>query len=414
MKRILHLINLYPPYVVGGNEMLAHDIVNALRARGHDVHVLTARGPKLDALPHVHQVFNYRLEDKDALFQGGKVLSLSELFRHHVFDAVTYRNVRRVVRELQPDLVIIDNQYMASTAPLLAVRGARCPVIAQIADKWMIYLLRNLGLLLHPGTQSLQWLLGGYVRLVQPLLWRMGQPDEILSISAFIKQFYVESGFPAERITPTYLGVDTALYQPRSEPHSGDNHLEVVFAGQLWEGKGPQVLIEALGLLRKREPDLVLKLRLIGEGNDRFKQHLHREIELRGLEDRTIFDGFVTLEHLAERLRSGDIYVFPSTWDEPFSITLVAAMASGIPIVATNTGGTPEAFEDGIAGILIPPKDPEGLADGISKLARSPELRNRLSQAAVADSRQRWSFDAYIDRLEQHYLDAIERHQEAG
>jgi glycogen(starch) synthase len=414
MKRFLHLINLYPPYVVGGNEMLAHDIVNALRMRGHDVHVLTARGPKLDTLPHVHQVFNYSLEDKDALFQGGKVLSLAEIFRHHVFDVVTYRNVRRAVRELQPDLVIIDNQYMASAAPLLAVRGAHCPVIAQVADKWMIYLLRNLGLLLHPGAQGLQWLLGGYVRLVQPFLWWLGRPDAILSISAFIKQFYVESGFPAERITPTYLGVDTALYQPRREAHAGDNHLEVVFAGQLWEGKGPQVLIEALGLLRKREPDLDLKLRLIGEGNERFKEYLHSEVKRHGLDGRTTFDGFVTLELLAERLRCGDIYAFPSIWDEPFSITLVAAMASGIPVVATSTGGTPEAFEDGVAGILIPPKDAESLADAISKLARSPALRNRLSQAAVADSRQRWSFDAYIDRLEQHYLDAIERRQEAG
>jgi glycogen(starch) synthase len=409
MKRIVYIINLYPPYVVGGNEILAHDLVNALCARGYDIHVLTARGPQLDGVPHIYQVLNYSLEDKVGLFQGGRVLSPPELFRHHVFDPVTYRNVRRLVRELQPNLIILGNLFMASAAPFLAVRGAGCPVVAQVADRWVIHLLRDLGLLLHTDRWLQQQLVQAYVRLIQPILWRLGQPDEIFTISAFIKQVYVDAGFPADRITPTYLGVDTALYRPRSESHSADNHLEVIFAGQLWQGKGPQVLIEALDLLRQREPDLVLRLRLIGEGSEDFKVYLRSKLKQHGMEDRTALDGFVPVELLAERLRSGDIFVFPSVWDEPFSITLVAAMASGIPVVASSTGGTPEAFEDGVEGILVPPRDAQVLADTILRLARDPALRHRLSEAAVVAARQRWSFDAYVDRMEQQYLAAMEK-----
>lgn len=408
-KRIVRLVSLYPPYIVGGSEMLTRDIVEALRAREYDVHVLTARGCQLDDVPYVHQAFNYSLEDKKAIFQGGRKLSPVELFHHHVFDPVTYRNVRRVVQQLQPALIVADNLYMASAAPLLAVRDAGCPVVAQVADKWLIYLLRNLGLLLDPGPRGWRWLLQGYVRLIQPLLWRLGRPDEIVSVSAFIKRFYVEAGFPADRIMPLHLGVDMELYRPRQEPHIGDGCLEVVFAGQLWEGKGPQVLIDALGQLRKREPGLALRLRIIGEGSEGFKQYLRSEIERHDLGDSVVFDGFLPLQRLAERLRGGDIYAFPSVWDEPFSITLVAAMACGIPVVATNTGGTPEAFEDGVEGVLIPPRDSEALADALLRLARDPALRNRLAQAASARARQRWSFDAYINRMEQHYLHIMER-----
>jgi glycosyltransferase involved in cell wall biosynthesis len=409
MKRIVYIINLYPPYVVGGNEILAHEVINALRARGYDIHVLTARGPQLDGLPQVYQALNYSLEDKVGLFQGGRVLSPAELFRHHVFDLVTYRNVRRLVRELQPHLIVLGNLFMASAAPFLAVRGAGCPVVAQVADRWVIYLLRDLGLLLHTDRRLLQGLVRPYVRLVQPVLWRLGRPDALFTISAFIKQVYVDASFPAGCIVPTHLGVDTALYRPRSEPHAGDNYLEVVFAGQLWEGKGPQVLIEALELLRQREPDLVLKLRLIGEGSESFKEYLRNHLRQHGMEDRTVLDGFVPAELLAERLRGGDIFVFPSVWDEPFSITLVAAMASGIPVVATRTGGTPEAFEDEVEGILVPPRDAEALAGAILQLARDPVLRNRLSQAGVLCARRRWSFDAYVDRMEQQYLAAMEK-----
>lgn len=409
LNRIAYLINLYPPYIVGGNEMLACDIVNAFRARGNDVHVLTAEGPQLDNIAHVHQVFNYSLEDKASIFQGGKALSPLGHLRHHVFDRTTYLKVRSTLQKLQPDLIVIDNLYMASAAPFLATRGSRCPVIAQVADKWMIYLLHDLRLLVHSSGRLQRLLLQGYARFAQPLLWKLGCPDEILSISDFMKRYYVEAGYPAERITPTYLGVDTSLYEPRSEPHTATNDLEIVFAGQLWEGKGPQVLVEALSLLRKHEPDLTLRLRLIGEGNDRFKQRLRQQISQSGLEGRAVFDGFVPLEQLAERLRGADIFAFPSVWDEPFSITLVAAMASGIPVIATTTGGTPEALEDGIEGLLIPPSDAEALANAISRLACDPPLRTRLSQAAITRAQQTWSFEAYIDRLEQHYTNAMER-----
>ena len=414
MKRLAYLINLYPPYIVGGNEMLACDIVNAFRSHGCDVHVITAKGPQLDNIPHVHQAFNYNLEDRADIFQGGKALSAFGHLRHHVFDLTTYLNVRRKLQRLQPDLIVIDNLYMASAAPLLAARGLRCPVIAQVADKWMIYLLRDLRLLLQTRAGPQQVLLQAYARLAQPLLWKLGCPDEILSISDFMKRYYVEAGYPAGRITPTYLGVDASLYKPRSKPHTATNDLEIVFAGQLWEGKGPQVLVAALGLLREREPELTLRLRLIGEGNDRYKQRLRQEIRQNGLEDRTIFDGFVPLERLAERLRNADIFAFPSVWDEPFSITLPAAMASGAPVIATTTGGTPETFEDGDEGLLIPPRNPEALASAISTLAHDPALRNRLSRAAVTRAQQTWSFDAYIDRLEQHYTDAMQRSKRAG
>jgi glycosyltransferase involved in cell wall biosynthesis len=409
MRRIAHIISLYPPYIVGGNEMLARDIVDALRARGYDVHVLTARGPELDEIPHVHQVLNYSLEAKADLFQGGKVLSLLENVRHHVFDPTTYRNVRHTLKELQPDLIIIDNLYMASAAPLLAVRGFRCPVIAQVADKWLIYLLRDLRLLIQTDVGLRHMLLQAYVRLVQPWLWKLGCPDEILSISAFMKRFYVEAGYPTERITPTYLGVDTSLYRSRRAPHTATNNLEIVFAGQLWEGKGPQILVAALGLLRQREPDLALRLRFVGEGNEGFKQRLRQAIREYDLEGQTVFDGFVPLDVLAERLRNADIFAFPSVWDEPFSIVLPAAMASGLPVIATATGGTPETFEHGAEGLLIPAGDAEALAGAISTLAHDPTLRNGLSRAAVARVQQTWSFDAYIDRLERHYATAMER-----
>jgi glycosyltransferase involved in cell wall biosynthesis len=248
-----------------------------------------------------------------------------------------------------------------------------------------------------------------YVRGIQPLLQRRGQPDAIVAISDFIKRQYVQAGFPSDRIWVAHLGVDIELFQPRQEPHLKDNGLEVVFAGQLWEGKGPQVLVEALSRLRQREPELQLQLRIIGEGTAAFKQHLRQEIHKHGMDDRTVLDGFVPLPALAERLRHADIFAFPSTWDEPFSITLVAAMASGAPVIAAKTGGTPEALADGVQGLLVPPNDSEALANAVLRLARNPALRNTLAQAAITRAQDTWSFSAYVDRLEHYYEQTVSK-----
>jgi glycosyltransferase involved in cell wall biosynthesis len=390
--------------------MLARDVVDALTARGHEVHVLTAHGRDLPKQPTIHSVLNYSLDDKDAIFMGGKVPSLAQLYRRHVFDRETYRRSAAELRRLHPDLIVADNQYMASTAGLIAARGAGCPVVAQVADKWLRYLLWDLGMLLRPGKGWQRQALRMYVRRIQPVLRARAMPDQMIAISDFIKRNYIEEGFPAERIHALYLGVDTHLYQPRQHPHSGKDSLEIVFAGQLWEGKGPQVLVAALGLLRSQQPDLDLRLRIIGTGAAAFQNYLREQIGSHGLLDRVSLEGFVALPRLAESLRQCDIFVFPSTWDEPFSITLVAAMASGAAVVATRTGGTPEALLDGVEGLLIPPNDADSLAGAVLRLARDPELRDRLSQAAVARAVTQWRFDAYVDRLERQYQEIVSTH----
>lgn len=388
--------------------MLARDVVEALRARGHEVHVLTAHGQELAHLRDVHQVLNYNLEyEKDTLFRGARRLTWREQLRHYVFDPTTYWAVRRTVQALKPDLVIVDNLYQASAAPLLALHAVGCPVVAQVADKWLIYLLRDLNLLLQPTWWPARLLLAAYVRLVQPCFWRWGRPDALATISDFIKTFYARYGFPEEVITPLYLGVDTSLYHPRSRPHQGVTGLEVLFAGQLWEGKGPQVLIAALGQLRQQAPELDFRLRIIGTGNENFLQYLRAEVVRWGVTEQTVFDGFLPLPELAQRMREADIFVFPSIWDEPFSITLPAAMASGLPVIATASGGTPETFVDGVEGVLIPPNDVEALAAAILRLARDPAARARLAAAAVQRAQRDWSFTAYVDRLERYYLQLV-------
>ena len=78
-----------------------------------------------------------------------------------------------------------------------------------------------------------------------------------------------------------------------------------------------------------------------------------------------------------------NVYTMPSTGDEPFTLTIPEAMAAGLPVVATATGGTVEIVEEGVNGLLVPPHDPAAMADGIRSYLDNPEQARRHSQAAL-------------------------------
>lgn len=413
MKRIVRLINLYPPYVVGGNEMLNRDITDALLERGYDVHIVTAHGRELAALPYVHQCFNYDLdEEMEDLFRGGRRLSLGAHFRHHVFDRVTYREVRQAVRELEPDLVVAGNLYMASAAPLLAVRDFPCPVVAEVADKWLLFNLVDWGMVVNPTTRLQKLVVEGVRGLVQRPLAKCVRLDGIATVSNFIRDLYIQADFDPQTMETMYLGIHTDVFRP-GPSHPLNDPVRLVFIGSLWKGKGPQVIIRAMRLLHKMHNVPDLHLDLFGEGSSRFKNYLHSEIEGAGLEDNVTFQGFVPWERLVEVMHRSDVFIFSSIWDEPFAITPLQAMGCGLPVVAARAGGTAEGFVDGETALLVPPDDAEAMADAVARLVRDDSMRTRLRENGIREARERWSFDAYMDRLVDFYQRVDERWRKA-
>ncbi len=403
--QVVFMINLYPPYIVGGNEMITYDLVDALRRKGHKVHILTGRGKEFDNDPFIHQVFNYDLDRRECIF-GGQQLSLMQLFRHHVFDLTTYRNVQRTVSRLDPDLIVADNQYMASAAPLLAVSDAPCPVIAQTMDKWLVYNLVDWGMIVKPSTPTSRLFVQAVRQLVQRPIARRVRLDGIATVSDFIRNFYVEAGFESEKIQAVYLGYDSSVFHP-VPPQPLHDPVRLIYAGALWKGKGPQVIVEALGILNEREDMPRFHLRIFGEGTEKFMQYLREVIEASGVKQQVSLLGFVPWSDLVKEMHRSDIFVFPSIWDEPFATVPLQAAGCGLPIVATRAGGTPEGFVDGETALLIPPDDAYAMADAISCLTSDRALRQRISQNAARDAKERWTFEAYVDRFWDFCADVV-------
>jgi glycosyltransferase involved in cell wall biosynthesis len=107
--------------------------------------------------------------------------------------------------------------------------------------------------------------------------------------------------------------------------------------------------------------------------------------------------GHVPWQQLADLYRRASVFVMPSFY-ETFGISVIEAMAFGLPVVATRTGGLPEVVDDGVTGILVPAGDAEALADALIRLLRDPDLRRRMGQAGQERVRAEFTIDRVVSQ----------------
>jgi glycosyltransferase involved in cell wall biosynthesis len=158
-------------------------------------------------------------------------------------------------------------------------------------------------------------------------------------------------------------------------------------------------LLRAIGRVREAVPDVCLLL--VGQGPlEAATRRLAAEL---GLDGTVVFTGF---RSDARRLMAAfDVFTLSSTY-EGLPIALIEAMALGRPAVVTRVGGTPEVVADGAQGLLVPPRDPAALADGLLRLLGDPKLRARMGAAARARALD-FDIRKAVRRMEQVYADLL-------
>ena len=184
----------------------------------------------------------------------------------------------------------------------------------------------------------------------------------------------ISNGVDCERFHP---GVDTAAIANKFRI---EGKISVLFVGALtrWHGyKGLDVLLRAMQLVVKSMPGVVLLV--VGEGDMRPRyESLANEL---GLRDKVIFAGDVPDEELPEFYAVSNLVAVPSKdMSEGFGLTVLEANASGRPCVASNTGGLTEIVRDGCNGLLVPPNDPQALAQVILSLSTDQDARSRMGK----------------------------------
>lgn len=176
--------------------------------------------------------------------------------------------------------------------------------------------------------------------------------------------------------------------------------LVLIGVGRLDVQKGHTYLLQAMAALGESHPT-----HLILAGGGPLQGALEKEAADLGLGERAHFVGEV--ENVAPWLSAADIFVLPSLW-EGLPIALLEAMAMGLPVLASNVDGVPEAVEDGRTGLLAAPGKPEELAAGLRRLIDDPDLRRRLGEGAREKVRREFVLEKMVRGYEEAYLKVLE------
>ncbi len=242
--------------------------------------------------------------------------------------------------------------------------------------------------------------------LLRPILGRAwliitlndGARRNVLSVGPY--------GSKIERLMYGTWGVDLDEFTPRrdgAEPDLGPGPA-LLFVGRLHEEKGVFDLLDAFALVRASVPDA--RLVLIGDGPARAE--LEGLIAARGWEGEVGLVGTVKNRRLPPYFRAATLFVAPSRttrkWEEQVGMTNIQAMACGVPVVSTRSGAIPEYVPDGVAGVLVPERDPQALAGAILRLLADERERRRLAEAGRAYAVAHYDAAASVRRAEEALL----------
>ncbi|PKO45810.1 MAG: sugar transferase [Betaproteobacteria bacterium HGW-Betaproteobacteria-4] len=220
-------------------------------------------------------------------------------------------------------------------------------------------------------------------------------------------------GIGAKRVTQIYNGVDAARFHPATQrqdiPGSPFNKAGlwlVGTAGRMQTVKDQTNLAHAFVAAIQTEPSLRERLRLIMVGEGPLRNESLAILEAAGLAELAWLPG--ERNDIPDIMRGLDCFVLPSL-GEGISNTILEAMASGLPIIATAVGGNPELVLEGYTGHLVPAADPASLARTIAKLAKAPEKAHAMGNAGRKRIESQFSMTAMVNSYLQVYDSQLDR-----
>ncbi|TNE45306.1 MAG: glycosyltransferase family 1 protein [Deltaproteobacteria bacterium] len=413
--RILVLSNLYPPHGIGGYEERCKDAVDGFRDRGHEVCVLTS----------THQVENegdlVPTENDDHVLRklwlswfGDKPEGVGAFAAKLAEDLEC---LEQVLSEWQPDLVHVWSLGGLSKSLIKLLDSADVPVLFDISDYTLLHELKHDLWFKYWQSEGKSPMDDPAVREQDVLVRHMGAvPDGPASdwvqyatfTSEAVRETYKKGGFAPRwcEVIPCGIPLDLFPVSPLKERQFPPRRL--LFVGNIRYDKGTHTALEALGLLVGEFPSLHLSL--AGECFSwRYREKLNKLIDRFGLHEHVTYLPSAPRSEMSSVYREHDLVVFPSIWEEPFSLVVLEAMASGVPLVGTLSGGSKEILRDEENSLTFTADSAASCAFAIRRLMQDPGLYRRLCEAGPPLIQEKYSAHDMVQRMEQAILQILDR-----
>lgn len=376
------LINsLYKPYRRGGAEVVFGRIVKELKKDGHDVFVITISGKKNQTnffVKYLDDIKVYRFYPKN-IFSFVDINSqpiwkrliwhLIDTFNYH-----SYRQVKKILKQEKPDLVLSHNLKGLGYLTLMAVRKLKIKNIHTLHD---VQLVNPSGLIIKDQERQ-PWSCLLYAKITRMLF---DSPDVVAAPSQWLLDFYRQYDFfekSKEVVLPNPIILDLEAQQ--LEKKFSDKKVTYMILGQLEEHKGILFLLDVFEKFNKLD-----NCRLVVVGTGRLEKKLREKYKDKAWLE---FLGFVPQKDLGKQVFKRVHYtIVPSLCYENSPSTIYDSLKYGTPVIASHIGGIPELVQEGVTGYTFEPGNKISLLNKLNISLQNMDNFKQMSENAKIKAR---------------------------
>ena len=227
--------------------------------------------------------------------------------------------------------------------------------------------------------------------------WTFSTADKVICYTDYEKNELTTMGIDPNKVEVIHNGINTDLFTPSKR---GSHNMQILWVGRFVKGKGIKYLIDAFDVLIKQYPEL--RLVMIGSGieKDKIKEKIHK-LQLNNI----IMKDFIPNSEMVKVYQNSDVFVLPSL-EEGIPRTILEAMACGIPVVCTELPQLVNIVEG--CGLLVPVKNSQALAEGISRVVSNRELAQKFGRNGRDKVVENYSWDDTVKKTIQLYEELIQ------
>lgn len=338
----MKILQVIPYFCFGGAETMCENLTYALKKIGHEICVVSLYGERTPISERMEQA-------------GVKIRYLDKKLG---LDVSMVPKLRKIMAEEKPDVVhthLDVIKYAVAAAKLAGVK--KCVhTVHNVADKEA------------EGTAQ---------KIINKTYFSLGWSTPVALSPEVRKSICAFYGLKAEKVPVIYNGVDLSRCISKERYETGET-VKLIHVGRFNEQKNHAGLLRAFKMLLSEYPNCHLDLVGDGELMEETKA-LAKKLEI---SEKVRFLG--SQSNVYSYLQDADIFVLPSNY-EGMPMTIIEAMGTGLPIVATRVGGVPDMLKDGESGLLVP-CDENAVAQALAKLVSDESLRKRLGEKAKEES----------------------------
>ena len=381
---------------VGGAETYIFGIIKLLREQGNEVFL-----------------FSYDTEKKEedySLIIKHKEKKARFLVNKFGFSRRVYSELKEYIKNINPDVIHLHNNYIYSNSVLLALKKSKKPVIHHVHDwglicptSWSVY-KKSLNVCksvegiqfkcLRKGCLPFHHWVSTYLRNKIRIKLERNVVDLFISPSIKLRDYLKDHNLGPVIWLPQFIEFEDV------DVKIPDGNI-LLYVGALSKNKGVEYLINAFPKIKEEIKDA--KLHIVGDGPEREAlEELSKGMDVK-------FFGRVPHDEVLEHYKNAKLLVMPSVWMENGPFVLYEAMSSGKPVIATKRGGIVDLVRDGINGFIVKAADSDAIAEKTIKLLKDKNLLKEFSKSSQKIIKEEFTTKKHLNYLNNLYKDVIEK-----